>query len=389
MGSMRKRQIEFVMKISKYCNLRCSYCYEFNELSDTSRLSLASFGRMLDNMKGHAGRNWERICFIWHGGEPLLIKPAYYEQLGALQREKLGEDVVYWNFTQSNLTALGDQTLDFVEQKRFFKGVGVSVDPFGTERVDMRGRPTNETVFKNMQRLRDRNYDFACITVLTPKSLPFVSQTFNFFDTLGTQFRVLPYDFSASDDQAKTHTLTAEQHVAALTTLFDLWLSSPGRLRIDPIYEYMIYAMKYRNKVEKQYWDMWRDEAVFTVELDGALWGRPTAYEPDEEYGNIIEQDLETILDSDKRRIACEESVARIETYCGTCPYYGYCPGKYVGNSTNIEQALFAKSGCWVRKVIDHIVEKLDEIGIDTGTALAEMPAVQDNSDLSIAIANA
>jgi hypothetical protein len=81
--------------------------------------------------------------------------------------------------------------------------------------------------------------------------------------------------------------------------------------------------------------------------------------------------------------------VARIETYCGTCPYYGYCPGKYVGNSTNIEQALFAKSGCWVQKVIDHIVEKLDEIGIDTGTALAEMPAVQDNSDLSIAIANA
>jgi uncharacterized protein len=382
----KKRQIEFVMKVSKYCNLRCSYCYEFNELSDRRRLPLASYEKMLRNLKQHASENWEGICFIWHGGEPLLIKPAYYEQLGALQERVLNGDVRYWNFTQSNLTALGEDTLRFLEEKRFFRGVGVSVDPFGTERVDERGRSRNELVFANMQRLRERNYEFACITVLTPKSLPFVAQTFDFFASRGTRFRALPYDASASDEQANTHALTGAQHVQALTQLFDLWLVSGTQLHIDPIYEFMLFAMKYRNKAARTFWDMERDESVLTVELDGSVWGRPTCYMPGHQYGNLIEQDLETILASTNRQAACEESRARAETYCSTCPYYGYCPGKYVANSTDVEQAVFRTTGCWARQLIDHIVMRLDELGIEPGPG-AETEAADDT--VGMAIANA
>ena len=29
----RNKLIQFVVKVSKYCNLRCAYCYEYNELS--------------------------------------------------------------------------------------------------------------------------------------------------------------------------------------------------------------------------------------------------------------------------------------------------------------------------------------------------------------------
>jgi len=30
----------FVMKVSKLCNLRCTYCYEYDELANRERMSL-------------------------------------------------------------------------------------------------------------------------------------------------------------------------------------------------------------------------------------------------------------------------------------------------------------------------------------------------------------
>jgi sulfatase maturation enzyme AslB (radical SAM superfamily) len=38
----KTRQLEFVVKLSKYCNLRCSYCYEFEDLHKKDRMNLGS-----------------------------------------------------------------------------------------------------------------------------------------------------------------------------------------------------------------------------------------------------------------------------------------------------------------------------------------------------------
>jgi sulfatase maturation enzyme AslB (radical SAM superfamily) len=46
------KRLEFVVKISKYCNLRCRYCYEMNDLDKKDE---ASF-----NSEETCGRFWRK-----------------------------------------------------------------------------------------------------------------------------------------------------------------------------------------------------------------------------------------------------------------------------------------------------------------------------------------
>ena len=383
---MKKRQIEFVTKISKHCNLRCSYCYEYNDLADTRRLSLENAARILRNLKDYSARTYGRACFIWHGGEPFLIKPSYYEQIGELQQEIFGSEVSYWNLVQSNLTVLSEPMLDFIEQQKFFYGLGVSVDPFGDERVDIKGRQTREIVLNNMQKLIDRNVPFGCITVLTPSSLPFVRQTFCFFDALGLDFRALPYDVSASADQANLHSLSGEALVDAFAVLFDEWLGSSSAVKLEPLCQYMLSAIRFLRGEEKNYWNMWEDELVFIVELDGSLWGRPDMYVPGSKYGNVIEQNLESVLQSASRRRACEQAAQRTDLHCRECPYHGYCSGQYVADASNVEREMLSAFGCPVRSVIDHIVARFEETGLISDIRLGDLQG-DGEGDLAVATA--
>ena len=47
--------IMFVVKISKFCNLRCSYCYEFEELGQRRRMSLADLHAFFTNVRDAVG----------------------------------------------------------------------------------------------------------------------------------------------------------------------------------------------------------------------------------------------------------------------------------------------------------------------------------------------
>src|SRR3569623_1029841 len=90
--------VDFVIKISKFCNLRCSYCYEFAELGIRKRMQLEQLRSFFVNVRGavlQQGRS--KIHFVWHGGEPLLIPIEYYEKIGAIQRQVLGSEIAYAN----------------------------------------------------------------------------------------------------------------------------------------------------------------------------------------------------------------------------------------------------------------------------------------------------
>jgi sulfatase maturation enzyme AslB (radical SAM superfamily) len=68
-------RLKYVVKLSKYCNLRCSYCYEFEDLHKKERMDLGQIQKMFLNILAHAVEySVKSVEFIWHGGEPLLFK---------------------------------------------------------------------------------------------------------------------------------------------------------------------------------------------------------------------------------------------------------------------------------------------------------------------------
>src|SRR5262249_24096471 len=106
----KRRVAQFVMKISKYCNLRCTYCYEYRELGNKERMSLHTIGQIFEHIIAYADANrYESASFVWHGGEPFLIPLDYYDAIGQLQREMFADKVPTWNVVQTNLTVLTDR----------------------------------------------------------------------------------------------------------------------------------------------------------------------------------------------------------------------------------------------------------------------------------------
>ena len=64
------------------------------------------------------------------------------------------------------------------------------------------------------------------------------------------------------------------------------------------------------------------------------------------------------------------------------CPYFGSCPGFFVGDATLEQQRLLADSGCPAREVIDHMVGRLEKTDIKDallagGAPKTENPALQ------------
>src|ERR1700730_15338118 len=150
------RSAQFVVKISKFCNLRCLYCYEFAELDKKQRMSFDQIRTLFENVAEFVVDNhYTDIEFVWHGGEPFLIPLDYYDAIGKLQKDIFGDRVQVSNGVQTNLTILTDRHLEHLKTRRFFSGIGVSIDPYGDQRLNKKGTQSTNTVLGNIQRLVD------------------------------------------------------------------------------------------------------------------------------------------------------------------------------------------------------------------------------------------
>jgi uncharacterized protein len=364
------RRAEFVIKITKYCNLRCSYCYEFPDLGKKERIPLDAIERMFRNVASDPKLSQlNSLEFIWHGGEPFLVPLDYYEAIGALQREIFTDKFVVSNTVQTNLTVLTDRHVALLKSKTFFSSLGVSFDVYGDQRVDVRGRPSTQTVLANLQTLIDNEIEFGVIVVLARNTLPHVRQIIRFFDGLKIGMRFLPFYLNAgekevADWQIANHALSYSETIEAFKQIFDEWLASPNAIPVDPIDSYIDFAIGHLSGLRDWTYLKSEIESVFVVNIDGSVWGASEAYVSGKSYGNLFDENFTTILNSSGRRMVVNEAESRIAYYCGQCPYHGACPGHYVGDASPQQQRMLAQSGCPVRELIGYIVEKFEQTGL-------------------------
>ena len=137
-----------VLKVAAPCNLRCTYCYEY-QAGDTSwqrmpkRLDPATARQLGVRIREYAAdRDITRFQVTLHGGEPLLLGRDKLEAIVAALREaalpvelRLG--------MQTNGVLIDKDIVSFVRENRV--KVGVSLDGDAAQnrrRIDLRGQPT-------------------------------------------------------------------------------------------------------------------------------------------------------------------------------------------------------------------------------------------------------
>ena len=132
--------MHLVMKLSKLCNLRCTYCYEYAELANKERMPIESIDHFFNSVAQNVLKRGNNVPvdLILHGGEPLLLPREYLRAVGALREKHFTSNgITNTVAVQSNLFSLPEATLDLLGELDI--QLGMSLDVFGNQRCRHQG----------------------------------------------------------------------------------------------------------------------------------------------------------------------------------------------------------------------------------------------------------
>ena len=361
------KSVEWVLKASKFCNLRCAYCYEWNSLGDRERISIDRWRRILDAVRRYHERLEQRrgaaveSRLIWHGGEPLTLPPTYLDEVMALQHAAL-DGLTHDVLLQTNLYRLSDAILDVLLRHRV--RLGVSMDVVGGARLDRGGHETEAAVVANMDRLERLGIAYGAITVVAKHNHRRLRDVHDFWARRRVGFRVLPLFDGPAERPAGLFEVSDEGLVDALSDLFDHWLESGAVVDVLPLSEWLGNVLRKLLGVRRPVYDRRRTgERVFLVETTGDLYQTDERGRPELRLGNVTTETIDQILASDAYEASVRRTEAKAARFCGDCHHYGFCHGYPV----HAEPFVIAPArGCPVTTAVhDHIERRLLATGYD------------------------
>ncbi|WP_405484272.1 radical SAM protein [Nocardia sp. NBC_00511] len=361
------RTLQIVVKVSKFCNLRCKYCYEYPELGNRAAMSLSQLTAMYRNLHDHFVAADERdgahtaLEFIWHGGEPLMQPVQFYRQTLADQAEIFGSRLAISNSVQTNLMLLDDERRELLTDG--FDTVGVSLDVVGGLRVNLAGRDSQQRVTANLDALVAAGVPVGCISVLTAQNIHAVEEVFRFFESRNLNFRVLPLFDTGEPGQTTPFEVTMEQELTALAQLVDLWLTGNLQRPPAPLDNFVQIAARYLADAQgPEYQDRREWLPVVLVNTDGSCftYGEPYG-EPDWSIGNIFTDPFAEMLSGEVFERCAVEAERRVARNCLSCQFFDVCGGSLLAETEARERDEDGHGTllCTGRPVIAYIAEQL------------------------------
>jgi uncharacterized protein len=328
--------VEWVVKPSTYCNLRCRYCYEWNGLSDRYRMPLDVWQRTAraiceyHQVHDRGDRTGLVTRVIWHGGEPFTLPSAYFETLlteltAAARAAGIPEDRIV-NCVQTNLTVLSERTLRTIVEHGL--RLGISMDVVPGVRVDRAGQQTETGVLHNIETLRARGIGFGAITVLAKHTCESICDIYDFWARQGVNIRILPlFEGPQERDYAAFHVGEAELG-AALSRLFDHHLSSPCSVQLDPLDEWLVTIVRCRLGISTLPYDRRRQgDSVFVVRPNGDVFQTNEIGDDALALGNLGRQTLQEMFASGAYEASLRRSEEISTRTCNGCRFRGGCDG--------------------------------------------------------------
>lgn len=328
----------WVVKLSKLCNMRCSYCYEWNELSNPARMSPELWRRTVcaaidyNRRRIAMGRGFDKtpVLIVLHGGEPLALPAAYLRDILAEFR-RLTSDApgLYQIALQTNLYSVPDEKLALLRQFRV--GMSFSYDVVSGVRLNVVGKPTEEVVLQNLYRLRRRGIRMSGIAVLARHTVERVTEVYDFYARHGMGMRILPL-FDGPDERPKEQFMVDHPTIIrALERLFRHWVTSGTRVAIRPLDLYFQAALRHMAGLQMSKVSRVLDgDSVLVVNVDGTVYRVVDAYVPELAMGNLAQQSLDDLLQSEAYAASLQRDADELDQHCRSCAYRTACSHAFV-----------------------------------------------------------
>ncbi|MBV8798983.1 MAG: radical SAM protein [Alphaproteobacteria bacterium] len=361
-------EVVFVVKVSKFCNLRCAYCYEHRELRVRDMMReevLEALFADVDRFGAYLRAQGiiPKFSFVWHGGEPLLLRPEYYLRIAELQKQLIC-NFAYRNSVQSNLHGANKESLAFVLEMDW--ELGVSIDFAGGVRASAGGRDSNRSVIAAAERLRKSGRTFGAISVLGKHNRHTLAEAYDWVSEFAEGWRILPVFDGGPEPEIARLRLPEEEIVAVFTELMERRANAPRYISIVPLDDY-IRAATLRIAGPRALVDLASTQLdnIFIFNVNGDVYTRPFAYEPAFCLGNIGSASLAEMIEGAAYR-SCQEVIHRRKVQnCAKCEFSGFCTSAPMHEHGAVTAADGASKCHVTRMAISAVETHLVSAGVD------------------------
>lgn len=322
-----------IFRPTEACNASCSYCYVVHRDSRVAKtMSLDTLELLFVRINEFLiDRPNDKMGLIWHGGEPLILGPQYFEKAIEFQKKHcVRTSSRIRHAIQSNLTLL---TVDLVNvlKKLGIITVGSSCDPFSNLRglgKTADAAEYNRRYLDGVELLKKEGMECGIIYVVTKLSVDKPLDIFHYLTDLGVSG---PIDFSPviiDNDKLKHLKITAEEFTDFLGAIFPVWWRNRSRYPdIGP------FSTLVRNLLDGDRrltcYDSGRCAYMFiNLSPDGRLshCNRSSDWNL-LDYGTIHEKTLSQALSDPKRKTLFDRNRVLFEGECRGCRFWNICHG--------------------------------------------------------------
>lgn len=336
------KNLNLLMIPTDYCNMHCRYCF-FNK-------DIHSSNFMKDDILQHLMKitlpYYDRVSFIWHGGEPLSLGIDFYRKVIELQNEYTSKYPVHVsNSIQSNFTLLTPQMVDFFHKHNF--GLSTSFDGVKNELT----RGSSNEILNGINLCFQRGIHCGAIMIASKLNIDTLIDSYDYFKSKHIGFRVNPY-LGNNKELKLDYSLFAEKMIE----LFDYWaIDSNTNIGISSFIEMIDYVL-----FKKKYFcshssclGRWA-----SVNYNGTI--KPcNRFFPDEySFGNIFQySNFNEAFASEGFKKIITKAIYRREK-CKSCSVYDFCCGgcNYVASIENGDIENNNGGYCiYIKKILSHI----------------------------------
>lgn len=328
--------LTIIVKPTENCNANCVYCSVNDKSMKKKTMSERILRALYRRIGEYLANSDDRVNITWHGGEPMLPGPAFYEKVIAIQKRFLGKNAERVQHSmQTNLTMLNDSFRDIFERLGIrqlgssfefvpgLRGIGKNCDSQAYERK----------FFDAISKLNQWGVGFGVVYVVTSRSIGRGEEVLNYLINLvnhdgGLRINPLYLEGEAKKEAVKPLGVSAVDFGNFLGCCFRSWY--PRREIYNPIEPFLGF---YNFLVGKSK-SLCCDESGVCgsshlgVDPDGNIYQCGRAMDSHVlKYGHLLTHDFKGVFEHELKHKLSLRSAELRRTECSDCRFFDYCHG--------------------------------------------------------------
>lgn len=317
-----------ILKMVGYCNLACSYCYDYNSVTYREHLPLPTAQEAIFQA---FKRSVHTLNILFHGGEPLLAFD-HIQQLVPFARRVAASHGRQVEFSiQTNGTQFRREVVEFLLRERF--SIGLSLDGLPAIddllRIDHAGKGHHSKIERILKSHPDLLERVGVLTTITRYNVGDLVPFALYLQELGVRRWDTTLFQAAGRGLAGEHRFTPDTKdlISAYIDLLDAVEQGKfERLEVRTVLHYVRNVLSYqrRNMCLRDHCGAAND--LVTIGVDGAIEACDCIKDPSLRLGSMASEGIQGALSSDVAQSIRKRSTSELLP-CNACDWRTLCGG--------------------------------------------------------------